>query len=53
MIRKHQGLGHYLDQIANDICDEGEPGFNPTHMIGELKKVYEKVKEFCNGDSSN
>lgn len=43
-----QGLGYYLDQVSNDICDEGEPGFDPTHMIEELKKVYEKVKAFCN-----
>ena len=42
------GLGYYLDQVVPDICDEGEPGFDPTHMIEELKKVYEKVKAFCN-----
>ena len=41
-----QGLGYYLDQVVPDICDEGEPGFDPTHMIEELKKVYQKVLEF-------
>ena len=45
---EHKGLGYYLDQVIPDICDEGEPGFDPTHMIGELKQVYEKVKAFCN-----
>ena len=43
---EHKGLGDYLDQVSNKICDEGEPGFDPTHMIEELKKVYEKVLEF-------
>lgn len=46
--KEHEGLGYYLDQVVPDICDEGEPGFDPTHMIEELKKVYEKVKAFCN-----
>ncbi len=46
--KEHKGLGYYLDQVIPDICDEGEPGFDPTHMIEELKKVYEKVKAFCN-----
>ncbi len=46
--REHDGLAYYLDQVVPDICAEGEPGFNPTHMIEELKKVYEKVKAFCN-----
>lgn len=45
--KEHKGLGYYLDQVIPDICDEGEPGFDPTHMIEELKKVYEKVKAFC------
>jgi hypothetical protein len=45
--KEHEGLGYYLDQVVPDICDEGEPGFDPTHMIEELKKVYEKVKAFC------
>lgn len=43
---EHKGLGDYLDQVTNAICDEGEPGFDPTHMIEELKKVYQKVLEF-------
>lgn len=46
--KEYKGLGYYLDQEVPDICDEGEPGFDPTHMIEELKKVYEKVKAFCN-----
>ena len=45
---EYKGLGYYLDQVANAICDEGEPGFDPTHMIEELKKVYEKVLEIIN-----
>ena len=45
--KEHKGLGYYLDQVVPDICDEGEPGFDPTHMIEELKKVYEKVKALC------
>ena len=43
--KEYKGLGYYLDQVVPDICDEGEPGFDPTHMIEELKKVYEKVLE--------
>ena len=42
---EHKGLGYYLDQVVPDICDEGEPGFDPTHMIEELKKVYDKALE--------
>ena len=42
--QEYEGLGYYLDQEVPDICDEGEPGFDPTHMIEELKKVYKKVK---------
>ena len=45
--KEHKGLGYYLDQEVPDICDDGEPGFDPTHMIEELKKVYEKVKALC------
>ncbi len=37
-----------IARIFNDevpeICDEGEPGFDPTHMIAELRKVYDKAK---------
>ena len=40
---EYNGLGYFLDQEVPYICDEGEPGFDPTHMIGELKKVYEKA----------
>lgn len=43
--KEKKGLGYYLDQEVPDICDEGEPGFDPTHMIAELKKVYDKAKE--------
>lgn len=46
--KEHVGLGYYLDQEVPDICDEAEPGFDPTHMIEELKKVYEKVLEIIN-----
>ena len=45
---EYEGLGYYLDQEVPDICDEAEPGFDPTHMIEELKKVYEKVLEIIN-----
>ena len=43
---EYPGLGYYLDQVVPDICDEAEPGFNPTHMIDEFKKVYKKALEF-------
>ena len=43
-----KGLGYYLDQEVPDICDEGEPGFDPTHMKEELQNVYQKVKVFIN-----
>ena len=46
--KEHKGLGYYLDQVANTICDEAEPGFDPTHMIEELKKVYDKALEIIN-----
>lgn len=43
--KEHKGLGYYLDQKVPDVCDEGEPGFDPTHMIEELKKVYQHILE--------
>ena len=46
--REYEGLAYYLDQVVPDICAEGEPGLDPTHMIGELKKVYEKALEIIN-----
>lgn len=43
--QEKEGVGYFLDQEVPYICDEGEPGFDPTHMISEIKRVYEKVKE--------
>lgn len=43
--QEKSGVGYFLDQEIPDICDEGEPGFDPTHMISEIKRVYVKVKE--------
>ena len=43
---EYAGLGYYLDQEVPDICDEGEPGFDPINMIKKLKEVYEKAKSF-------
>ena len=43
--REYAGLAYYLDHVIPDICAEGEPGFDSTHMISELKKVYENVLE--------
>ena len=43
--QEYEGLAYYLDQVVPDICAEGEPGFDPTHMIDELKKVYQKALE--------
>ena len=43
--KEYSGLGVYLDQEVPDICDAGEPGFDSTKMITELKKVYEKIIE--------
>ena len=42
---EYRGLGYYLDQDVPDICDEGEPGFDPTNMINQLKKVYDVMLE--------
>lgn len=40
---ENKGLGYYLDQNIPDICDEGEPGFNPTNMIEKLRIVYQEI----------
>ena len=45
---EYLGLGDYFDLEIPDICAEGEPGFDPTHMIYELKKVYEHALEIIN-----
>ena len=45
--KENKEIAYYLNDDVPDICDEGEPGFDPTHMIEELKKVYEKVKALC------
>lgn len=39
------GVGYFLDQEIPYICDEGEPGFDPIHMISEIKRVHDKVIE--------
>ena len=31
-----------------ELCSEGEPGFDPTHMIDGLKKRYEEAKAIYN-----
>lgn len=43
--KEQEGVGYYLDQEIPYICDEGEPGFDPTHMIQEIKRVYDKLIE--------
>ncbi len=37
-------IARIFNDDVPDICDEGEQGFDPTHMIAELKKVYKKAK---------
>jgi len=37
-------IARIFNDDVPDICDEGEQGFDPTHMITELKKIYYKVK---------
>jgi hypothetical protein len=46
--QENEYVATLLNENFPEICAEGEPGFDPTHMIEELKKVYEKVKAFCN-----
>ena len=46
--QENSSVADLLNENLPEICAEGEPGFDPTHMIEELKKVYEKVKAFCN-----
>lgn len=41
--KEHKGLGEFLDQSVPDICDKGEPNFDPTDMISELKQIYSEV----------
>ena len=43
-------IARILNDEVSYICDEGEPGFDPTHMIAELKKVYDKAKQIIAGD---
>ena len=38
----------YLNDDVADICSEGEPGFDPTHMINCLKIRYEEAKRIYN-----
>lgn len=40
---ENNDVARALNTYLPDICAEGIPGFDPTHMIEELKKVYEKV----------
>ena len=45
---ENKDVARLLNTYLPDICAEGIPGFDPTHMIEELKKVYEKVLEIIN-----
>lgn len=43
--RENPIINHILQNDVPDICSEGEPGFNPTHMVSELKTIYTKAKD--------
>ncbi len=42
--KENKKVSDILENDVPDLCSEGEPGFDSTHMIAELKKVYEKAK---------
>ncbi len=42
--KENKATADILENDVPELCAEGEPGFDPTHMIDGLKKVYNKAK---------
>lgn len=46
--RENQAIATIFNIDVPELCSEGEPGFDPTHMINGLKKRYEEAKAIYN-----
>lgn len=46
--RENQAIATIFNIDVPELCSEGEPGFDPTHMIDGLKKRYEEAKRIYN-----
>lgn len=48
MEQENAEVNDVLQNEIPDLCSEGEPGFDPTHMIQGIKAEYEKAKTVLN-----
>lgn len=49
--RENTEVNDILQDKIPDLCSEGEPGFDPTHMIQGIRAEYEKAKAVLNGQN--
>ena len=48
MQQENSEVNDILQDEIPDLCSEGEPGFDPTHMLQGIKREYEKAKSLLN-----
>ena len=48
MEQENAEVNDVLQNEIPDLCAEGEPGFDPSHMIQGIKAEYEKAKAVLN-----
>ncbi len=48
MEQENAEVNNILQNEIPDLCAEGEPGFDPSHMIQGIKAEYEKAKAVLN-----
>lgn len=48
MEQENAEVNDVLQNEIPDLCAEGEPGFDPSHMIQGIKVEYEKAKAVLN-----
>lgn len=51
MEKENAEVNDILQNKIPDLCSEGEPGFDPTHMIQGIRAEYEKAKAVLNGQN--
>ncbi len=52
MEEENAEVNDVLQEEIPDLCSEGEPGFDPTHMIQGIKAEYEKARALLNNQNS-
>ena len=51
MQQENSEVNDVLQDEIPDLCSEGEPGFDPAHMLQGIKREYEKAKSLFNNQN--